>query len=76
MNARTKLEMSKFKTEEIETTRLPKLMSIREVARTGVIPEHALRKLIKLGKIPCIYSGRKALICFDRLCELIGKGEL
>ena len=76
MNAITKSEMPKFKTEEIETTRLPKMMSIREVARTGVIPEHALRKLIKLGKIPCIYSGRKALICFDRLCELIGKGEL
>ena len=76
MNARTKLEMSQFKTEKIETTRLPKLMSIREVARTGVIPEHALRKLIKLGKIPCIYSGRKALICFDRMCELIEKGEL
>lgn len=76
MNAITKSEMSRFKTEEIETTRLPKLMSIREVARTGVIPEHALRRLIKSGKIPCIYSGRKALICFDRLCELIGKGEL
>ena len=76
MNAITKSEMSKFKTEEIETTRLPKLMSIREVARTGIIPEHALRLLIKLGKIPCIYSGRKALICFDRLCELIEKGEL
>ena len=76
MNAITKSEMSKFKAEEIKTTRLPKLMSIREVSRTGVIPEHALRKLIKQGKIPCIYSGRKALICFDRLCELIGKGEL
>ena len=76
MNAITKSEMSRFKTEELETTRLPKLMSIREVARTGVIPEHALRRLIKEGKIPCIYSGCKALICFDRLCELIGKGEL
>ena len=76
MNARTKSEMSQFKTEKIETTRLPKLMSIREVAQTGIIPEHALRRLIKSGKIPCIYSGRKALICFDRLCELIEKGEL
>ena len=76
MNAITESEMSKFKTEEIETTRLPKLMSIREVARTGVIPEHALRQLVREGKIPCIYSGRKALICFDRLCELIVKGEL
>lgn len=76
MNARNKLEMSRFKTEKIETTRLPKLMSIREVAQTGVIPEHALRRLIKEGKVPCIYSGRKALICFGKLCELIGKGEL
>lgn len=73
MNARDNLEMSRFKTEKIETTGIPKLMSIREVARTGVIPEHALRRLVKAGKIPCIYSGCKALICFDRLCELIRK---
>jgi hypothetical protein len=59
--------MSKFKTEEIETARLPKLMSIREIAQTGVIPEHALRRLVKEGKVPCVYSGRKALICFSRL---------
>ena len=76
MNTITKSEMSQFKTEKNETTRLPKLMSIREVARTGVIPEHALRQLVREGKIPCVYSGRKALICFDRLCDLIGKGEL
>lgn len=60
----------------IETTGLPKLMSIREVARTGIIPEHALRRLIKSGEIPCIYSGRKALLSFGKVCEILENGEL
>lgn len=60
----------------IETTGLPKLMSIREVARTGIIPEHALRRLIKSGEIPCIYSGRKALLSFGKVCEMLASGEL
>lgn len=59
-----------------ETARLPKLMTIREVARTGVIPEHALRRLIKSGEIPCIYSGRKALLSFGKVCELLENGGL
>lgn len=59
-----------------ETAGLPKLMSIREVARTGIIPEHALRRLIKSGEIPCIYSGRKALLSFGRVCEMLENGEL
>lgn len=58
-----------------ETTGLPKLMTIREVAQTGVIPEFALRRLVKEKKIPCIFSGRKALISFNKLCELLENGE-
>lgn len=50
-------------------------MTIREVAQTGVIPEHALRRLVKEKKIPCIYSGCKALISFNKLCELLENGE-
>ncbi len=46
----------------------PKMMSIREVAATGLLPEHALRLLLKAGKLPAIYIGKKALINYDKLC--------
>ena len=47
----------------------PTMMTVREVARTGILPEHALRQLLKAGKLPAIYVGRKALINYDRLCD-------
>ena len=43
----------------------PKMMTIREVARTGILPEHAIRLLVKQGKIPAIYVGSKAIINYD-----------
>lgn len=47
----------------------PTMLTIREIARTGLLPEHALRLLLKDGKLPVIFVGKKALINFDRLCE-------
>lgn len=49
--------------------KIPKFMTIREVARTGILPEHFLRDMEKKGKLPCIYSGKKCLINFDKLIE-------
>lgn len=47
----------------------PNMMTIREIARTGLLPEHALRLLLKSGRLPAIYVGKKALINYDKLCE-------
>lgn len=47
----------------------PRMMTIREIAKTGLLPEHALRMMLKAGKLPAIYVGCKALINFDKLCE-------
>ena len=47
----------------------PRMMTVREIARTGFMSEHALRLLLKAGKLPAIFIGRKALINYDRLCE-------
>ena len=63
-------------TAKIETGELPRMLTIREIASTGLLPEHALRQLVREGKIPCVFAGRKALICFDRLCEILASGEL
>lgn len=48
---------------------VPKMLSIREVAGTGLLSEHALRLLAKQGKLPSIKVGNKVLINFDRLVE-------
>ncbi len=45
----------------------PKMMTVRAVARTGILPEHALWILLKAGKLPAIYIGKKALINYERL---------
>lgn len=47
----------------------PRMMTIREIARTGLMTEHALRLMLKAGKLPAIYIGKKALINYDKLCE-------
>ena len=51
-----------------ETTQ-PRMMTIREIARTGLLPEHALRIMFKAGQLPAITIGTKALINYDKLCE-------
>lgn len=47
----------------------PKMMTIREIAATGILPEHALRLMLKAGRLPALYIGKKALVNFDKLCE-------
>ena len=53
--------------------RIPRMMTIRQAAATGILPEAALRRLVKDGTIPAIYSGTKAFINFDRLCEMLSR---
>ena len=50
-------------------TKIPKMMTVRQVAKTGMISEYALRQLIKQGKIPCIALEHKVLINFDAFVE-------
>ena len=47
----------------------PHMMTIRQVAAVGLLPEYTLRRMEKQGKLPCIYSGRKCLINYSRLVE-------
>lgn len=47
----------------------PRMMTIRAIAKTGLLSEHALRLMLKEGKLSAIYIGKKALINYDRLCE-------
>lgn len=50
-------------------TKIPKMMTVRQVAKTGLISEYALRQLVKQGKVPCIALEHKVLINFDAFIE-------
>lgn len=49
----------------------PRMMTIRQIAKTGVLPEHALRSMVKSGQAPHIMVGSKALINYDKLVEML-----
>lgn len=50
----------------------PRMVTIRQAARLGSLSEYTLRLLEKQKKLPCIYSGRRCLINYDRLLEMLG----
>lgn len=51
----------------------PQMLTIRETAKTGILPEYALRGLVKQGKIPGIYVGTKFLVNYNRLCDWLNE---
>lgn len=48
---------------------VPRMMTIREVAKTGILSEHCLRLMEKQGRLPCIYVGKRCLVNFDVLVQ-------
>ncbi len=50
---------------------LPKMMTIRQIASTGILPESAIRNMLKNGEIHAVYSGKKAFINFDNFCAYL-----
>ena len=46
-------------------------MTIREIAKTGLLPENALRTMVKDGRAPHIMVGNKAMINYDKLIEML-----
>ena len=49
----------------------PKLMTVKELAQTGILTETAIRRMLKAGQLPAVYSGRKALINYSVLCDYL-----
>ena len=54
---------------ENKTATPPRMMTIRQVAQTGVLPEHALRQMEKQNMLPGFDVGKKCLINYDKLVE-------
>ena len=49
----------------------PRMLTIREAARTGILPEHAIRQGVKRGEIPHIMIGTRALVNYDKLVRML-----
>lgn len=58
-------------TTDTAVGKLPKMMTIREIAATGVLPEYAIRTLVREGKIPAIRCGTSVRINFNTLIEML-----
>lgn len=55
------------------TMEVPRFMSIREVAKTGLLTEYTLRLMEKQKRLPCIYIGKKCLVNFEQLVESLNQ---
>lgn len=55
----------------MNSTELPRMMTVREIAKTGLLPENTIRVMLRNGQIQAVYLGKKALINFDNLCEYL-----
>lgn len=52
----------------------PEMLSVRQAAARGILPERALRRLITLKKIPVVRSGNRQYINYTLLCEQLANG--
>lgn len=50
-----------------------KFPSIRGAARRGPLSEYCLRLMLRQGKLPGIYSGRKFLVNYEKLVEQLNE---
>lgn len=50
---------------------MPKFVTIRQAAATGLLSEHRLRIMVAEGKCPGIRSGNRFLVNLDALAELL-----
>ena len=51
--------------------KVPTMLAIRQTAKTGILPEHAIKLLCNAGKLPAIQVGNKVLINYERLVEML-----
>lgn len=54
-----------------EKNKFPRMMSIPQVVETGVLTRNAIRTGIAEGWVPHIRIGKKYLINFDKLVEIL-----
>lgn len=54
---------------------MPRMRCIKAAARELNISEYALRRWVKEGLVPAVYTGRKALVNLDNVVDFLRGGE-
>ncbi len=57
-------------------TSIPRMMTIRAIAKEIGLAESAVRRMVKEGKLPYIRVGSRFLINYSKVCDLINQGLL
>lgn len=57
-----------------QQTNSPEMLTVRQAAKRGILPERAIRRLIAEGKIPTVRSGKVQYINCALLCEQLNSG--
>lgn len=55
---------------------MTELRTIKAAAKLGILPEHRMRELLKQGRLPGVYHGRKFLVNLPLLAEQIEQESL
>lgn len=55
---------------------VPRMMTIRELARELNLSEYGVRAMVKQGTIPSVKVGSKYLLNYNKVCELLNQGLL
>jgi len=53
---------------------LPEMVTPRQAAARGILPERAIRRLIHEGKIQTVRSGRTQYFNYTKLCQDLQSG--
>ena len=52
----------------------PEILTVRQVAKRGLLPERTLRRLVAQNKIPIIKSGRTQYVNYSALVSMLNSG--
>jgi hypothetical protein len=53
---------------------VPEMISIRQAAKRGILPERALRRFVASGQIPTVRSGRTMYVNYTQLLDDLRSG--
>ncbi len=53
----------------------PEMVTVRQAAQRGILPERTLRRLVAMGKLPVIRSGKVAYLNYTALCQQLATGS-
>lgn len=54
---------------DCDNAAMPRMMTIRQVAATGLMSENSLRRMEKEKRLPCVYSGNRCYVNVTRLID-------